>query len=296
MAINIYSQIAANKRRTLLLLVSFVLMVGAVGWFWGISSGYGYSYLLIALLFSGAMCAFSYFASDKIALAVSGAREVSKEQAPRYFRCVENLCIGTGLPLPKLYIIPSPAMNAFATGRDPQHAAIAVTSGLLQKLDDLELEGVLAHELSHIRNYDIRLMTLVVVLVGAVAILSGWFRRSLWFGGRRRDREEGEGTGILALLGLVLLILSPIIANLIKLAISRRREYLADASAAFITRYPEGLASALEKIARDRFQLETASEATAHLFIANPFKNSRLANLFSTHPPIEDRIKRLREM
>ncbi len=292
---NIYTEIARNKRRTWLLMGIFMAVVTVIGYFWGQSSGSGYLGLIGALGFSGVTAAFSYFASDRIALATSGAREVSKDEAPRYFRIVENLSIASGLPRPNLYIIPSPALNAFATGRDPEHSSIAATEGLLRKLDDRELEGVLAHELSHIKNYDIRLMTIVVVLVGAIGIISSWFRRSLFWGGRgRRDRKQSGG--LLALVGLVLLLLAPLVGTLIKLAISRRREFLADASGSYITRYPQGLARALEKIAHDPHRLQTASEATAHLFIANPFRGTSLARLFSTHPPVEERIKRLRQM
>ncbi|MFW6143892.1 MAG: M48 family metalloprotease [Patescibacteria group bacterium] len=289
----IYSEIAKNKRRTWLLLIIFSAVVMAIGWFWGESSGSGYRGLITAFLFSSVSAAFSYFASDKVALATHGAKKVNKQDAPRYYRIVENLTLGSGLPLPELYVIPSRALNAFATGRNPEHASVAVTSGLLQRLDNQELEGVLAHELSHIKNYDIRLMTVVVVLVGAVGILSSWFRRSIFYGSRRRN-EKNSG-GLLALIGLVLLLVAPIVATLIKLAISRRREFLADTSAAYITRYPEGLASALEKISK-RSRLENASEATAHLFIDNPFRGSAFANLFSTHPPAEERISRLRQM
>ena len=298
---SIYTQITNNKRRTWLLIVLFVAVITLIGWFWGEYSGSGASGLVSALAFSGVMSAFSYFAADKVALATSGAQKITEADAPRYFRIVENLCIGSGLPMPQLYVIPSHALNAFATGRDPEHSSIAVTSGLLQNLTDAELEGVLAHELSHIKNYDIRLMTVVVVLVGAVSLLASWFRRSMLFGGgfggQRRDRDNRRrGGDPFALIGVVLLILAPIIATLIKLAISRRREFLADASAAFITRHPESLARALEKISASPHRLHTASEATAHLFIANPFKGSALATLFSTHPPIEERIKRLRAM
>lgn len=298
---SIYTQITDNKRRTWLLMAVFIAVITLIGYFWGEYSGSGTSGLVSALAFSGVMSAFSYFAADRVALATSGAQKITKADAPRYFRTVENLCLGAGLPMPQLYVIPSPALNAFATGRDPEHSSVATTSGLLQNLTDAELEGVLAHELSHIKNYDIRLMTIVVVLVGAVGILSSWFRRSMWLGGGfrgRRDSRERHRSGgdIFALVGVVLLILAPIISTLIKLAISRKREYLADASAAFITRHPEGLARALEKIAASPHQLQTASEATAHLFIANPFKGSTLAALFSTHPPIEERIKKLRAM
>ncbi len=291
---SIYTEIAQNKRRTWLLMAIFVAVVTLIGWFWGQQGGSGYFGLFGALGFSVVSAAFSYFASDKIALASSGAKKITKKQAPRYFRITENLCIGAGLPMPELYVIDSPALNAFATGRDPEHSSVAVTSGLLRRLNDQELEGVIAHELSHIKNYDIRLMTVVVVLVGAVAIISSWFRRSLFWGSRRRDKEGSSG--LLALIGLVLLLLAPLVGTLIKLAISRRREFLADASGAYLTRYPEGLASALEKISKDPNRLGTASEATAHLFIANPFRGTSLAKLFSTHPPVEERVQKLRSL
>ena len=295
---SVYTQITSNKRRTWLLMAIFVAAVALVGWFWGEYSGSGASGLASALAFSGVMSAFSYFAADKVALAASGAQRITKDEAPRYFRTVENLCIGAGLPMPQLYLIPSPAMNAFATGRDPKHSSIAVTSGLLQNLTDAELEGVLAHELSHIKNYDIRLMTVVVVLVGAVSILASWFRRSMWlggFGGRREREEKRGGDGLLALVGMILLILAPLIATLIKLAISRKREFLADATSAKLTRYPEGLASALEKIMKYNHGNKKVSEAISHLFISDP-NRSPLDKLFATHPPIEERIKILRSM
>ncbi|MEA2020715.1 MAG: M48 family metalloprotease [Patescibacteria group bacterium] len=292
---SIYTEIVQNKRRTWLLMAIFIAVVTVIGWFWGQQSGSGYFGLFGALGFSIASAAFSYFASDKIALATSGAKKIEKNQAPRYFRITENLCIGAGLPMPDLYVINSPALNAFATGRDPKHAAVAVTSGLLRRLSDQELEGVIAHELSHIKNYDIRLMTIVVVLVGAVSILSSWFRRTLFWGSKRRRDKQGSHS-LLTLIGLILLVVAPIVGTLIKLAISRRREFLADASSAYLTRYPEGLASALEEISKDSNRLGTASEATAHLFIANPFRGTSLAKLFSTHPPVEERIKKLRNL
>jgi heat shock protein HtpX len=236
---------------------------------------------------------------------MSHARQVDRQTAPELYRLVENLSIAAGISTPRIYIIDDSAPNAFATGRDPKHAVVCVTSGILQKLEKTELEGVIAHELSHIGNYDIRVMTLVVVLVGTITLLSDWFLRFNFLGGRRRssDNEGGQIMAILAIIGLIFAILSPIIATLIKLAVSRHREYLADASGALLTRYPEGLARALEKIAGDREPLEVANNATAHLYFASPFKadtgkavGSFLANLFNTHPPIEERIKRLREM
>jgi heat shock protein HtpX len=227
---------------------------------------------------------------------------VTKEEEPEYYRTVENLCIGAGLPMPRLYIIEDSAPNAFATGRDPNHAVICVTRGLLQKMDHLELEGVIAHELSHIGNYDIRLMTLVVVLVGIVALLADFmFRFTIWgAGGRSSNRGRSGGSAVIIIYAVALLaaILAPIAAQLIRLALSRQREYLADASGALLTRYPEGLASALEKISADKEPLEAANKATAHLYIVSPLleHQSFLNNLFSTHPPIEERIRRLRSM
>ena len=235
----------------------------------------------------------SYYHSDKIALKSSGAKEITKNDSPYVYRMVENLCIASGMPMPKVHIIDSPALNAFATGRDPQHASIAVTTGLIAALTNEELEGVIAHELSHIKNYDIRVMTIVIVLVGSIALLSDMFFRMSFFGGKQENKNTHPA---FIIIGIVLLILSPFIAEIIKLAISRKREYLADASGALLTRYPEGLARALEKIAQSEVPFQKANSATAHLFISNPFKGKKLKNMFSTHPPIEERIKKLRGM
>ena len=254
--------------------------------------------MYFAVIFSLLMNITSFWYSDKIVLAMSKAREIKHEENPELYHIVENLCITAGLPTPKIYIIPEAQPNAFAAGRDKNHAVIAVTQGLLEKLDKTELEGVISHELSHIGNKDMLLMTAVVVLVGFVSIISDWFIRASWFGGlRKRDNREGGQIGaILALAGLVLVILSPLIAILIQMAISRKREFLADASGALLTRYPEGLALALEKIAADPAPLKTASTATAHLYIANPFRGKSIAKLFMTHPPAEERVKVLRGM
>jgi heat shock protein HtpX len=301
----IYTHIAANKWKTAILLSLFLVFVTGVALVFGYAIGgsdSGPSAGIIAFLISIIWAFISYFASDKITLAMSGAKEVTAKEYPRLVHEVEECAITSGLPVPKVYVINDSAPNAFATGRDPKHASIVVTTGLLDKLNKVELEGVIAHEMSHIGNYDIRLMTVVVVLVGTVALLSDWFLRWSWFGGRRRDDRENDQVGaILAAVAIVLAILSPIIAQLIQLAISRKREYLADASAALLTRYPEGLANALRKISADKEPLEVANKATAHLFIANPLKNTKsgvgwFANLFNTHPPIEDRIRRLEEM
>jgi heat shock protein HtpX len=298
---NIYSQITANKRKTWLIIALFIAFITTILFIYGKASGYGYSYAGIGLIVSGVMAFSSYYFSDQMILGMSKAKQIRETDNPTLFKTVENLCIGAGVPTPKIYIIDDSAPNAFATGRDPNHSVICVTTGLLDKLNKIELEGVIAHELSHIRNYDIRLMAIVVILVGLVALLADFFMRSMWYGGGRRDREDrGNAQGIFLLIGIVLAILSPMIATLIQLAVSRKRELLADASGALLTRYPEGLASALEKISKDTEPLEAANNATAHLYIANPFKGkiqgSWFAHLFDTHPPIEERIKILRSM
>ncbi|MDP3244131.1 MAG: M48 family metallopeptidase [bacterium] len=293
-----YNEIASNKRRTVLLIAIFVVIVLALGWVIGQMTGYGYSGLVYAAIISFAMALFSYYSGDKIALAVAGAKGPLQQQENLYlWRIVENLCLANGQPMPKIYTIPDQAINAFATGRDPQHSSIAVTKGAIEKLTNEELEGVLAHELSHIKNYDIRLMMVVIVLVGIISLLANWmfhFR----LGGRGSDNRDSGASSLFVIFGIVMILISPIIAELIKLAVSRRREYLADASGVLLTRYPEGLANALQKIAAENQPMAKATEATAHLYIANPFAGSRklLTNLFSTHPPIQDRIKKLREM
>jgi len=278
----------------------FVVFITTIVFVYGKASGYGLSYVGIGLIISGIMAFSSYYYSDKMILGMSGAKEIKKKDNPQLFRIVENLCIGAGIPLPKIYIIDDSAPNAFATGRDPKHSVVCVTSGILDKLSKVELEGVIAHELSHVRNYDIRLMGIVVILVGLVALLADFFMRSLWWGNGRDREDRNSSQGIFLLIGIVLAILSPLIATLIQLAVSRKREFLADASGALLTRYPEGLASALEKISKDKEPLEAANNATAHLYIANPFKGkiqgNWFSNLFNTHPPIEERIKILRSM
>jgi len=275
-----------------MLMTMFLVIVIAIGWiFSAIYQSPGILYF--AVIFSLAMNFFSYWQSDKIALATNGAKQIIKEQNPELWNVVENLSITAGLPMPKLYVINDLAPNAFATGRDKEHAAVAVTTGLLSVLDRTELEGVIAHELSHIGNLDILLQTIVVVLVGFIALLSDIFLRSIFW---RGDRDNKAGVWLI-LIGVVLAILSPIVATLIQLAISRKREFLADASGALLTRYPEGLASALEKISMNDRPLKRANNATAHLFIANPFgkKGSLgLRRLFMTHPPIAERVKALR--
>lgn len=294
----LYSQISANKRKSEFLVIAvLVFVIGVVAMYSYYVRG-DFVLPVIAALFAIPSSLIGYYAGDKIALATNGAQEVSFEQAPELHRIIENLAITAGVPKPRIYIIDSPALNAFATGRDPNHASVAITSGLLARLEQSELEGVLAHELSHVRNYDIRFSTLVAIFIGFIVILSDMVTRMAFWGGlrSRNDRENNNQLGaIMALVSLILLIISPLIAQLIQLAISRQREYLADASGALLTRYPEGLASALEKI-EGSSKLETASNATAHLFIANPFNPKKIAGLFSTHPSIEDRIKRLRSM
>lgn len=271
-----------------------------------IGLGYAFSYyfdneaiLFFAVAFSSISAIVSYFSSDKIALAMTKAQEIKKEDAPELYRIVENLSITAGLPMPRVYITPELQINAFATGRNPKNSVIAVTQGSLQKLSKTELEGVLAHELSHIGNRDILVSTVAVVLAGVLVMLADFFTRSMMFGGGRRDRSERSGGGLLLLLGLAFSILAPLGAMLLRLAISRKRESLADATGSLLTRYPEGLASALEKIAIDQTPMMTANDSTAHLWISNPFKEKKfkgLHKLFLTHPPLEERIAALRGM
>ncbi|MBI4433608.1 M48 family metallopeptidase [Candidatus Uhrbacteria bacterium] len=291
-----YEQIATNKRRSALLIAAILLLAVGVGYAFDLLRDTGGSATIGAGILASVMAIGSYYLGDRVALWSSGAKPVTKRDYPLLYRTVENLTIASGVPMPAVYVMPDPALNAFATGRDPAHASIAVTTGALEVLNNEELEGVLAHELSHIKNYDIRVMTIVVVLVGMVALLSDWLLRS-GFSHHREDRED-RTSPLFAIAGIVLAILAPIAAELIKLAVSRRREYLADASGALLTRYPEGLARALEKIAQHAQPLQRANAATAHLFIANPFGNRRqlFTRLFSTHPPIEERIRILRSM
>jgi len=293
----LYTQKDKNIRKTWFLIFIFLIFIIGLGWV------FSYQFqspviLVIAVVFSSSMSFISYWYSDKIVLKMSQAKEIKKQDNPELYRLVENLCITAGLPLPRIYIVEEISPNAFATGRDPKHAVIAVTRGLLEKLDRSELEGVLAHELSHIGNRDILLQTVVVVLVGMVALLSDWFVRWSVFGRNRRSNNQGGGqfAGIMVLIGFVLAILSPFIATLIHMAISRKREFLADADSALLTRYPEGLARALEKISQDQTPLKVANKATAHLYISNPFKGKKVRKIFNTHPPIEERISILRGM
>jgi heat shock protein HtpX len=290
-----YSQIDSNKRKSVLLMVIFIAFIMFFGWVIGECTDYGYGSLVYAGAVSLVMALGSYYGGDKMALATSGAKgPVKKEDNPYVYRMVENLAITAGVPMPKVYIIQDAAPNAFACGRDPKHASIAVTTGLVERLENEELEGVIAHELSHIKNYDIRLMTVVVVLVGIISIITQWMFRFRFIGGEDRD-NRGAGP-IIAIVGLLMIIISPIVGELIKLAISRKREFLADASGALLTRYPEGLARALEKISAYTAPMKTANTGTAHLFISNPFGRRSLSVMFSTHPPAEERIKALRQM
>lgn len=294
----IYSAITSNKRKTWLIMILFVMFFVTVGYIIGKALGYdSWAFIGTLLLISSLTSLTSYFFSDKMILSLSGAKRATEKEHKQLLNTVENLCIAAGAPKPSAYVIQDPAPNAFATGRDPQHATIAVTTGLLQKLRNAELEGVIAHELSHVKNYDTRLMTVVAILVGSLALLSNFFLKNLAWSGRSRDRR---GNQLFLLLAIIFSVLAPLIATIIQFAISRRREYLADADGALLTRYPEGLAQALEKIAADQTNLTRANLAMAHLYFENPFqheeKKNWLLHLFSTHPPIEERIKILRSM
>ena len=298
-----YEQISRNKWKSFLLVLFFVALIFLLTWLFEEVTGWGKGGIVLAVIISLVMAAGGYFASDKIVLTISRARPATKEEFPYLYNVVEGLAIAAGMPAPRCYVIEDTAPNAFATGRNPKNSVICVTTGLLEKLNRVELEGVISHEMSHIKNYDILLQTLVVVMVGVVALLSDWILRSFfWGGGRRRgSRERGGGGGagaILVVVGLVMAALSPLISQLIHLAISRKREFLADASGAMLTRYPAGLASALRKIAADKEPLEAANKATAHLYIVNPLKDIKgtVNKLFSTHPPIEERIAALEKM
>jgi len=298
---NLYAQAESNIRKTWLYLFFFLILIIVIGWI--ISYFFQSSVILwIAVGIALLLNFFGYWYSDKVILAMTHARPIEKKDSPELYRIVENLCITAGLPLPKIYIIDSAQPNAFATGRNASHAVIAVTKGLLEKLERVELEGVVAHELSHIGNKDILLQTVVVVLVGVIVIMTDFFFRISFWGGMGRRNSEGGGQArvIMVLISLALAILAPIMAQLIKLAISRKREFLADASGVLLTRYPDGLARALEKISADPNSLRGASDANSHLFVASPFrgkeKASWLHKLFATHPPVEERIKALRGM
>jgi heat shock protein HtpX len=293
-----YEQVTSNIWRSYALILLFVLIIGGLAYAFAEAFGYPISFILpLAVVIAIVSSIGSYYYSDKIVLAMSHARPATKEEHAHLINSVEGLAIAADIPVPRVYVIDDSAPNAFATGRDPKHAVICVTTGLMQKLNRVELEGVVAHEMSHVKGYDIRLMTLVAVLAGVVVLLSDWMLRSLWFSPRRRDRG-GEGSGILLIIALAAAIVAPLAAMLIQLAISRRREFLADAQGALMTRYPDGLADALEKISSDTEPLEAANKATAHMYIVNPLKNigGTMNALFSTHPPTEERVRRLRNM
>jgi heat shock protein HtpX len=296
-----YEQITSNKRKSFFLIVFFLCLIFVLAWLFGQVTELGSYALIPATIIAVLMTIGSYYGSDKIVLAVSRARPVSREEYPYLYNVVEGLAIAAGVPKPRCYIIKDSAPNAFASGRNPENSVIVVTTGLLDKLDRAELEGVIAHEMSHIKNYDILVQTLAVVMVGVVVLLSDWILRSFfWGGGRRRssDKQGGNAGSILIVVALVLAVLAPLFAQLLKLAVSRKREFLADANGALLTRYPPGLASALKKLSADREPLEAANKATAHLYIVNPLKDikGKMNVMFSTHPPIEKRIEALENM
>mgnify|MGYP000544174563 CR=1 FL=1 len=290
-----YSAIAANKRNTILIVGFFVLLIGGLAWWWGDITGNGSSaFWIIAFVFGYAL--FQYFLASSIAVAMSGAVPITKADDPRLWRTVENLAITEGMPMPKVYIINDPAPNAFATGRDPKHAVVAATTGLLQIMDDKELEGVMAHEMGHVKNYDIRVTTIVFGLVSAIGVIADMAMRAAWFAGSTSD-DDDNAFGIVALvIGIVASIVAFLIGPIISAAVSRQREYLADASGAHTTRYPEGLASALEKLGTYGRPMRRASASMAHMYISDPIKPGFVERVFSTHPPIPKRVARLREM
>lgn len=298
----LYEQISANKRNTWLVIFVFILFLAIIGYVFGIATEGGYFGVAIAVIFATVMSVGSFYYSDKIILGMSHAKPADPIEYQQLHNLVEGMAIAGGIPKPKVYVIDDTAPNAFATGRDPQHAVVAVTKGLISKLQRDELEGVIAHELSHIKNYDIRLMALVTVLVGSIALLSDWMLRSYWWGGRSGRRRSGKDSGaggvVILLVALLLAILAPVIAKMMQLALSRQREFLADSSGALLTRYPEGLVKALQKISADSEPLEVANKATANLYIVNPLKEwgGKVNALFETHPPIDVRIERLKSL
>ncbi len=290
-----YSAIAANKRNTIFIMLVFLVIIGGLGWF----AAYMYGDINIAIftvVIAAAYAFFQYYLASSQALSMAGAIEIQKADNPRFYRIIENLCIATGTPMPKVYIINDQAPNAFATGRDPQHASVAATSGLLDLMDDAELEGVMAHELGHVRNYDIRVSMIVFGLVVAVGFLADMLVRMSFFAGNRRDDNGNGGNPIVMIFGLVAMIIAPLVATMVQLAVSRQREYLADATGALTTRHPEALASALQKLGAYGRPLQKQSSSMAHMWIADPEKPGLAERLLSTHPPIAERIERLHEM
>jgi heat shock protein HtpX len=298
---NAFDEAAKNKFKSYFLMFLFAAIIIGLGYVIGLWYGGGnytiiVSFMFIAFFLSIVMSLISYYNGDKVALQISNAKPANRKEHAHYINSVEGLAIAAQIPLPKIYVIPDQSINAFATGRDPEHASIAVTEGAIKKLNRLEIEGVIAHEMAHIKNYDMLLMTVTVILVGLIALLSDLFIRSMWFGGGRSD-SDGKGNAVILVLGIVLAILAPIFAELIKLAISRKREYAADATGATLSRYPQALADALKKIHKDSVQgTKVATKATAHLYFSSPFKKGSFSQLFSTHPPIEERIRRLEKM
>lgn len=286
-----YNAIAANKRKTVLLMLFFVLFAGVIGWLFAAYVG-DQSLTPYVLIGAAVYALFSYFAGTRMSLMLNGAKPIEKKDNPRLWRIIENLSITNGMQMPKVYMIDDPAPNAFATGRGPEKAVVGVTTGLVDIMDDHELEGVIAHELGHIKNYDIRVSMIAFALVAVISMLADTILRMTWF----RDDDDNNNSGVFVLLGIAAAILAPLIATMIQLAISRKREYLADATGALTTRYPEGLASALTKIGQHGSSLKRQNPSTAHLFFANPLRKGNLAALFSTHPPIEERVARLHEM
>jgi heat shock protein HtpX len=290
-----YSEIRANKNKTIFIMAFFVGLVAAISYVFG-KVYRNNTYVIMGLLISSGYALFSYFAASKMATSVNGAREVTKAQEPRLYKVVEDLAITNGMPMPKVYVMDDPALNAFATGRDPNHAVVCATSGILEALSTTELQGVMAHELGHVKNYDIRVSMMAMALAGSISFLCDMFWRISFFGGGRDKEEEGGNSPVFMILSIATIILAPIAATMLQLAISRKREYLADATGALTTRYPEGLASALQKIKAGGSAVQKQNTMTAHLFISNPLKAGSFAGLFSTHPPIDERISRLRSM
>jgi heat shock protein HtpX len=286
----VYSEIAANKRKTVFIILGFFVFAGALAWLLG--AIYGDSTAIAVGIFALCYAAIMYYAGSRLSLAVNGAHEIQRGDNPRLWRTVENLAITDGLPMPRVFIMNDPAPNAFATGRNPNKAAVCATTGLLEIMDDSELQGVMAHELGHVKNYDMRVSMIAFALSAVIAIVADVILRMTWF----RSNDRGNNNQILLLAGIAAAIIAPLVATMIQLAISRKREYLADATGALTTRYPEGLASALAKIGQAGSALKRQNTSTAHFFFANPLRGHSLANLFSTHPPIADRIRRLQEM